>query len=449
MASIRVFTSESVTEGHPDKICDQISDAVLDALLAQDPQSRVACETMVKTGMAVVAGEITTTAWVALPELVRGVVRDIGYTDSSMGFDGNTCAVISAIEKQSPDISQGVTAGQGLHKEQGAGDQGMMFGYAKDDTPELMPAPISYAHALTRRLAEVRKNGELPWLRPDGKSQVSVEYRDGKPVRITAVVVSTQHAESIQHKTIREAVIETVVRHALPKNLLRGTKIHVNPTGRFVYGGPYADSGLTGRKIIVDTYGGMGRHGGGAFSGKDPSKVDRSAAYYMRYIAKNIVAAGLAKECEVQVAYAIGVARPVGVYVSTFGTGVVADEKLAAWVQKKFDMRPRPMIEELELLEPRYRATASYGHFGRTEASFTWEETDRAEEMADALLPAKLRKERRAALEKAAKAATKSNGKSNGRSSLDRDVAIGPRRPTPMTTEITRAKKGGGRHAAA
>jgi S-adenosylmethionine synthetase len=447
--STRVFTSESVTEGHPDKICDQISDAVLDALIAKDPRSRVACETMVKTGMAIVAGEITTNAWVSLPELVREVVRDIGYTDSSMGFDANTCAVISAIEKQSPDISQGVTEGQGLHKEQGAGDQGMMFGYASDETPVLMPTPIWYAHALTRRLAEVRKSGELPWLRPDGKSQVSVEYRDGRPIGIPAVVVSTQHAESVSYKTIREAVVETVVQHVLPKKMMRGAKVHVNPTGRFVYGGPYADSGLTGRKIIVDTYGGMGRHGGGAFSGKDPSKVDRSAAYYMRYIAKNIVAAGLAKQCEVQVAYAIGVARPVGVYVSTFGTGVVADEKLAAYVQKKFDMRPRPMIEELDLLRPIYRATASYGHFGRTEDTFTWEQTDRAEAMADALLPAKIKKGRKAATAAVAAKSRNSNGKSNGRSSLDRAVAIGPRQSPPPSQEVTRAKKGTGRHAAA
>ncbi len=417
MASTRVFTSESVTEGHPDKICDQISDALLDALLVQDRAARVACETMVKTGFAVLAGEITTRAWVDLPELVRGVIRDIGYTDSSMGFDAGTCAVLTAIEKQSPDISQGVTEGQGLFKEQGAGDQGMMFGYACDETDALMPAPIHFAHALTKRLAVARKSGELPWLRPDGKSQVTVEYVDDRPVRISAVVVSTQHQDGIEHKEIKAAVVESVIKPALPKALLKGTKFHVNPTGRFVHGGPFADAGVTGRKIIVDTYGGMGRHGGGAFSGKDPSKVDRSAAYYMRYVAKNVVAAGLARRCEVQVAYAIGVAQPVGVYVSTFGTGLVPDEKLAKWIQKKFDMRPRRIIEQLDLLRPIYRATASYGHFGRSEESFTWERSNRAEEMAAALLPRALRK--KAEPPKTAAQTSKGNGaapksKSNG-----------------------------------
>ena len=386
----RLFTSESVTEGHPDKICDQISDAVLDAMLSQDIRSRVAVETLVKTGLAVVAGEVTTTAWVDLPFLVRDTIRGIGYTDSSMGFDGNTCAVLSAIEKQSPDIAQGVDEGAGLHKEQGAGDQGLMFGYACDESKELMPLPIVLAHKLTRRLAEVRKAGLVDFLRPDGKSQVTVEYDGDRPVRIDAVVLSTQHTENVKYKTLREALIENVVEHCLPKSLLdRGTKYHINPTGRFVYGGPFADSGLTGRKIIVDTYGGMGRHGGGAFSGKDPSKVDRSAAYYARYIAKNIVAARLAKRCEVQVAYAIGVAQPVGAYVETFGTGAVSDEKIAAYVMKNFDMRPRAIIEALDLLRPIYKATAAYGHFGRTEKSFTWERTDRAAELADALLPSK------------------------------------------------------------
>jgi S-adenosylmethionine synthetase len=379
------FTSESVTEGHPDKICDQISDSILDGILEQDPAARVACETLAKTGMVVVAGEITTKAWVDIPQLVRETVRSIGYTDSSMGFDANTCAVLTAIEKQSPDISQGVTEGEGTYKEMGAGDQGLMFGFACDETPELMPAPIQYAHALTRQLAVVRKNGKAAFLRPDGKSQVTLEYENGEPVRIDAVVVSTQHSDDVKNKQIQEAVRELVIDKVIPKRLIdKQTKFYINPTGRFVLGGPQADCGLTGRKIIVDTYGGMGRHGGGAFSGKDPTKVDRSACYYARYVAKNVVAAKLAKRCEVQVAYAIGVAQPVGVYINTFGTGRIGDETLATYIHQQFDMRPKAIIEQLDLLRPIYRATAAYGHFGR--ADFSWERTDRAAKMADDLL---------------------------------------------------------------
>jgi S-adenosylmethionine synthetase len=380
-----LFTSESVTEGHPDKICDQISDAVLDAALANDKKSRVACETLCKTGFVVVAGEITTESWVDFGKIARNVIKDIGYDDSAMGFDYETCGVLTAVEPQSPDISQGVTEGQGLFKEQGAGDQGLMFGYACDETPELMPAPLMYAHALTKKLAAVRKAGKVDFLRPDGKSQVTIEYADDRPARIEAVVVSTQHSPDVKHKDLRDAVMELVVKKSLPPKLLdKNTKYYVNPTGRFVIGGPFGDAGLTGRKIIVDTYGGMGRHGGGAFSGKDPSKVDRSACYYARYVAKNIVAAGLARRVEVQVAYAIGVAKPMGVYVHTFGTGKIDDEKLAAYVSEKFDMRPRAIIESLNLLRPIYRATASYGHFGRDE--FSWEKADRAEELASDLL---------------------------------------------------------------
>ena len=382
------FTSESVTEGHPDKLCDAISDAVLDAILKQDPKARVACESLAKTGMVVVAGEITTHAVVEYPVVVRNTVREIGYTGSEMGFDAETCAVLVAVEKQSPDISQGVTEGEGLHKEQGAGDQGLMFGFAVDETPNLMPAPIDYAHQLARELAAVRKAKKVDFLRPDGKTQVTLEYEDDRPARIDAVVVSTQHNAEVKYKHLREAVIELVIEKVLPKKLLdKNTKFHVNPTGRFVIGGPQGDCGLTGRKIIVDSYGGMGRHGGGAFSGKDPSKVDRSACYYARYVAKNVVASGVARKCEVQVAYAIGVAKPVGVHVNTFGTGKISDEKLEAYILEHFDMRPKALIDELGLLAPIYRATSAYGHFGRSE--FSWEKTNRAAKIADDLLGGK------------------------------------------------------------
>jgi S-adenosylmethionine synthetase len=385
MSSYR-FTSESVTEGHPDKLCDQVSDAILDAILAQDPRARVACETLAKTGMVVVAGEITTTARLDFPQIVRETVKEIGYVDSSTGFDGNTCAVLTAIERQSPDIAQGVNEGDGLHKEQGAGDQGLMFGYASDETPELMPAPIQFAHTLARQLAAVRKKKLVDFLRPDGKTQITLEYENHVPVRIDAIVVSTQHDEKVKYKQLREAVIELVIDKAIPKKLIdKNTKVHVNPTGRFVVGGPMGDCGLTGRKIIVDSYGGMGRHGGGAFSGKDPSKVDRSACYYARYVAKNVVASGVAKRCEVQVAYAIGVARPVGVNVNTFGTGKVSDEALEKYILANFDMRPKALIDELGLLAPVFKPTAAYGHFGRRE--FSWEKTDRAAQIADDLLP--------------------------------------------------------------
>ncbi len=378
-----LFTSESVTEGHPDKVCDAVSDAILDSLIERDPACRVACETLTKTGIVMIAGEITTNTYVHFPKVVRDTIKQIGYTDAEMGFDYQTCAVLSAIEQQSPDIAQGVD-GQGYyeHDDQGAGDQGMMFGYACDETVELMPMPIMKAHKLARQLAAVRKEGKLPFLRPDGKTQVTVRYEDNVPKEITTVVVSSQHDPDVSHKQLEEAIIEEVVRPIIPKRLLaKEVKFLINPTGRFVVGGPMADSGLTGRKIIVDTYGGMSAHGGGAFSGKDPSKVDRSASYFARYIAKNVVAAGLAKRCEVQLAYAIGVATPVSIMVKSFGTGVVSDERLEALVRAVFDARPRAIVEKLDLLKPRYRATSSYGHFGREEESFTWESRDMVESL--------------------------------------------------------------------
>jgi S-adenosylmethionine synthetase len=370
-----LFTSESVTEGHPDKIADQISDAVLDCLLAQDPRSRVACETLVTTGMAVIAGEITTEAYADLPEIVRSTVREIGYVSSDMGFDANTCAVLSSIDKQSPDIAMGVDRAK--PEDQGAGDQGMMFGYATTETSALMPAPIYYAHGLSRRLAEVRKSGILNFLRPDGKTQVSVEYRKGKPVRIDNVVVSSQHTPEVTYEEIVEGIKREVIAKVMPEDMMdANTRIYINTTGRFVAGGPLADCGLTGRKIINDTYGGMGNHGGGAFSGKDPSKVDRSGAYMARYVAKNIVAAGLAGTCEVQIAYAIGVAEPVSVLVTTGGTGVVPDEVLTKAVREVFDLRPYYIIKRLNLIQPIYRKSACYGHFGREDFLFPWEVTD-------------------------------------------------------------------------
>ena len=378
----RQFTSESVTEGHPDKICDQVSDAILDGILKQDHRARVACESLTKTGMVVVAGEITTTAWVDMPKVVRETISDIGYLSSDMGFDATTCAVLTAIEQQSPDIAMGVD--EGNDKDQGAGDQGLVFGFACDETPELMPAPISYAHQLARRLSLVRKEGTLDFLRPDGKSQVTLEYEGNQVTRIEAVVVSSQHSAEVSRERLVDGIMEEVIRKVLPANLIdKNTKFHINPTGRFVIGGPMGDAGLTGRKIIVDTYGGMGRHGGGAFSGKDPSKVDRSACYFARYLAKNVVAAKLAQRCEVQIAYAIGVAKPVGVYVDTFGTGKVEDSKLALYLSQHFDMRPKAIIERLDLLRPIYKATAAYGHFGRSE--FPWEDTSPAAKIADDL----------------------------------------------------------------
>jgi len=375
MASRHLFTSESVTEGHPDKIADQISDAVLDAMLDQDKTSRVACETMVTTGLAVVAGEITTKAYVEIPKLVRSVIEDIGYDDAAYGFDCHTCAVTTTIDQQSPDIAMGVNTG-------GAGDQGLMFGYACNETPELMPLPIMLAHKLAMRLSKVRKNGELGYLRPDGKTQVTVEYENGRPSRIDTIVVSSQHSDKVTQKKIRADILKHVIEPLLPKKLMNGKpiKYHVNPTGNFVIGGPMGDCGLTGRKIIVDTYGGMGRHGGGAFSGKDPSKVDRSGCYAARWVAKNVVASGLCDRCEVQVAYAIGVAEPVSVMVDSFGTGKVSDDKLTSLVRKHFDLTPRGIIESLKLRRPIYRKTAAYGHFGR--GDFAWEQTDKAKVLA-------------------------------------------------------------------
>ena len=379
-----IFTSESVTEGHPDKMADQISDAILDAMLAQDLNSRVACETLITTGLTVIAGEITSSAIVDISSVVRSKIAEIGYTDSSMGYDAHTCGVLVAVDKQSQDIALGVDSGES--KEQGAGDQGLMFRYATDETPELMPSPIIYAHKLAKRLSEVRREGILPYLRPDGKSQVTVRYENKVPVAIDAIVVSSQHSDDVDNKTIYEGILEEVIKQCInPELITKDTKIHVNPTGRFVTGGPLGDAGLTGRKIIVDTYGGWARHGGGAFSGKDPSKVDRSAAYMARYVAKNVVAAGLAKECEVQLAYAIGVAEPVSVMIETFGTSTVPEEKISVAIKEVFDLSPSAIIKSLELLKPIYQQTAAYGHFGRTGDEFTWERTDRINDLKKAI----------------------------------------------------------------
>ncbi|AQA17433.1 methionine adenosyltransferase [Halioglobus japonicus] len=386
MSEYSIFTSESVSEGHPDKMADQISDAILDAILADDKDARVAVETMVKTGMAVVAGEVTTSTYVDLEDVVRQVILDIGYDSSDVGFDGASCAVLNAIGKQSHDIAIGVNEGEGAHEEQGAGDQGLMFGYATKETPVLMPAPIYYSHRMVEKQAQLRKDGVLPWLRPDAKSQVTLRYENGLPVAIDAVVLSTQHDPDISQKDIHEAVMDMIVKETLPAEWLHAdTKYHINPTGQFIIGGPVGDCGLTGRKIIVDTYGGMARHGGGAFSGKDPSKVDRSAAYAGRYVAKNIVAAGLADRCEIQVSYAIGVAEPTSVSVNSFGTGKLSDEKIAELVAEHFDLRAKGLVDMLDLKRPIYRKTAAYGHFGREDADFTWEATDKAEALKAAL----------------------------------------------------------------
>lgn len=375
-----LFTSESVTEGHPDKVSDQISDHILDQMLEQDKKARVACETMVTTGMAIIAGEITTNAYVDIPEVVRTTIKDIGYNNSSMGFDWETCAVLSTIDKQSPDIAIGVNAKAGLFKEQGAGDQGLMFGYACNDTPALMPMPIYLAHGITKRLAQVRKSGKLPWLRPDGKSQVTVEYVDEKPSRVHTMVIAAQHDPDVDYDTLREAITEEVIKKVVPPEMLDNKTQHfINTTGRFVVGGPLADCGLTGRKIIMDTYGGFGYHGGGAFSGKDPSKVDRSSSYMARYIVKNIVAAGLAEKCEIQIAFTIGRAQPVSVMVGAYGSGVVSSNELTEIVKKEFDLRPAAIIERLDLQRPIYRKTCNYGHFGRELPEFTWEKTDAVE----------------------------------------------------------------------
>jgi S-adenosylmethionine synthetase len=379
-----LFTSESVAEGHPDKVADKISDGILDAIMAEDKHCRVACETLVTTGMAIIAGEITTSCWVDMPQIVRDTIREIGYNNSGMGFDWETCAVMTSIDKQSPDISQGVTAGEGLFEEQGAGDQGLMFGYACSETPVLMPMPIYYAHRVTRRLAEARKSGVLDFLRPDGKSQVTVEYENGKPRRVHTVVVAAQHVPQVKYDTLREGILEEVIRKAIPENMLDDqTKYFINATGRFVIGGPMGDCGLTGRKIIVDTYGGQGSHGGGCFSGKDPSKVDRSGSYMARYVAKNIVAAGLAEKCEVQVAYCIGVAEPVSLMIDTFGTGKIPPDRIAEIVRETFSFKPAEMIRHLKLLRPIFKKTACYGHFGRNDPDFTWEYTDKVDDLRE------------------------------------------------------------------
>lgn len=385
MAREYIISSESVGEGHPDKVADNVSDAILDALLTEDRNARVACETLVNTGMALVSGEITSDARVDYTQIVRDTICDIGYDDARMGFDGNACAVLLALDKQSPDIAMGVDEGSGTDLEQGAGDQGLMYGFATNETEGFMPMPIQYAHQLTKRQSDVRRRGELAWLRPDVKSQVSVRYEDGRPRSIDAVVLSTQHDEEVSHDELKEAVMETIIKPVIPRELLtRDTKYFINPTGRFVIGGPVGDCGLTGRKIIVDTYGGVGRHGGGAFSGKDPSKVDRSAAYAARYVAKNVVAAGLADKCEVQIAYAIGVARPVSVHVETFGTARVGEEAIETLIREHFDLRPKGIIQMLDLLRPIYRKTAANGHFGRAEPEFTWEATDKADALRSA-----------------------------------------------------------------
>ena len=380
-----LFTSESVSEGHPDKVADQISDAILDAILEQDTQARVACETMVTTGMAIIAGEITTSAWVDMPSIVRDTIKEIGYNSSEMGFDSQSCAVLTSIDKQSPDIAVGVNEGSGLDLDQGAGDQGLMFGYASSETKVLMPMPITYAHRLMKRQAEVRKAGLLPWLRPDAKSQVTIEYIDGKPHRVEAIVISTQHGPEVNYKDLKEGVMEEIIKPIIPGDMVdSNTKYFINPTGRFVIGGPVGDCGVTGRKIIVDTYGGMGSHGGGAFSGKDPSKVDRSSSYMGRYVAKNIVAAGIATEVEVQIAYAIGISNPVSINVNSFGTGKIEDKKIKELIYEHFDLRPKAIIQHLDLLRPIYKKTAAYGHFGRERAEFTWENTDKADELKNA-----------------------------------------------------------------
>jgi len=384
-----LFTSESVSEGHPDKVADQISDAILDSILAQDPAARVACETLVTTGMAIIAGEITTTAWVDMPDVVRRTIKEIGYNSSEMGFDWQSCSVLTSIDKQSPDIAVGVNEGSGLDLDQGAGDQGLMFGYACQETDVLMPMPIYYAHLLTKRQAEVRKARVLPWLRPDAKSQVTIQYQGNVPKRIEAVVLSTQHDPAVSYKELKEGVMEEIIKPMLPTQMIdANTKFFINPTGRFVIGGPVGDCGVTGRKIIVDTYGGKGSHGGGAFSGKDPSKVDRSSSYYGRYVAKNIVAAGIASEVEVQVAYAIGISQPVSINVNSFGTGRISDSRIKELISEHFDLRPKAIIHQLDLLRPIYLPTAAYGHFGRELDNFTWEKTDKAEVLKDA---AKLR----------------------------------------------------------
>ncbi len=379
-----LFTSESVTEGHPDKVADAISDSILDAMMAEDKECRVACETLVTTGLAMVAGEITTSCYVDIPEVVRHTIKDIGYNSSNMGFDWQTCSVITSIDHQSLDIAQGVNEGDGLYKEQGAGDQGLMFGFATDETPELMPMPLIYAHKLTKRLAQVRKNGALDFLRPDGKSQVTIEYVNGAPVRVDTVVVSAQHSPDVSYDDLKAAIVREVVKKVIPEEMMDGdTKLFINPTGRFVIGGPMGDCGVTGRKIIVDTYGGQGSHGGGCFSGKDPSKVDRSASYMGRYVAKNLVAAGLARKCEIQVAYAIGVSQPVSLMVDFKGTGTIAEAKAVDIVKKVFDLTPAGIIRSLDLKRPIYRKTSAYGHFGRKDPDFTWERTDKSDEIRD------------------------------------------------------------------